>query len=322
MLQHSILGAWLTLTQAGFPPASQSDLASPHAQDTVRAPAQDCVAAILDDFLAWCLENRAKRTYDGYVAHCTSFCQLFGDMPIDNLTSAHVTEWTRAHPQWNNQTQRTAITCIMRGFNWAVSNRGLKYNPIRGMEKPAGNARKTIIRDEEFNELMSFIDDSDPFADLLYCSWDIGCRPHEIKTLEARHLDLENHRAVIPTEEGKKGIARAIYFPTDRAMEIVSRLAKEHPTGPIFINTKGNPWTAYAVACRFGRLKEKVGKRFRQYDFRRTWITAKLKAGVDSHVVAKLSGHTTTAMIDKHYSQIADDPEYMLEQAKKTQKPK
>ena len=29
-LQHSIPGAWLTLTQTGFPPASQSDLASPH----------------------------------------------------------------------------------------------------------------------------------------------------------------------------------------------------------------------------------------------------------------------------------------------------
>jgi hypothetical protein len=29
-LQHSILGVWLALTQAGFTPASQSDLASPH----------------------------------------------------------------------------------------------------------------------------------------------------------------------------------------------------------------------------------------------------------------------------------------------------
>ena len=29
-LQHSILGVWLALTQTGFPPASQSDLASPH----------------------------------------------------------------------------------------------------------------------------------------------------------------------------------------------------------------------------------------------------------------------------------------------------
>ena len=151
----------------------------------------------------------------------------------------------------------------------------------------------------------------------MICSWDLGCRPQEIKRLEGRHLDLAHQRAVIPTEEGKKGIARAIYIPTDRAMKIIERLATEHPEGPLFLNTRGVPWTAFAVKCRFARLEDKVGKRFRQYDFRRTWITDKLKAGVDSHVVAKLSGHKTTAMIDKHYSQIADDPEYMLEQAKK-----
>jgi len=35
-LQHSILGVWLALTQAGFTPASQSDLASPHVHHLVR----------------------------------------------------------------------------------------------------------------------------------------------------------------------------------------------------------------------------------------------------------------------------------------------
>jgi len=35
-LQHSILGVWLTLTQAGFTPARQQDLASPHVQLMVR----------------------------------------------------------------------------------------------------------------------------------------------------------------------------------------------------------------------------------------------------------------------------------------------
>ena len=35
-LQHSILGMWLALTQAGSPPARQSDLASPHVHAIVR----------------------------------------------------------------------------------------------------------------------------------------------------------------------------------------------------------------------------------------------------------------------------------------------
>ena len=58
-------------------------------------------------------------------------------------------------------------------------------------------------------------------------------------------------------------------------------------------------------------------KRYRQYDFRHTWITRQLVSGIDSHVVAKLAGHADTNMIHKVYSAVADDHKFMLEQAMK-----
>jgi integrase len=61
----------------------------------------------------------------------------------------------------------------------------------------------------------------------------------------------------------------------------------------------------------------RYGKRFNHYAFRRAFITRKIIAGVDSHVVAKLSGHQSTAMIDKHYSQVASDHDFMLRMAQK-----
>ncbi len=66
----------------------------------------------------------------------------------------------------------------------------------------------------------------------------------------------------------------------------------------------------------------KYGKRFNHYAFRRTFITRKIIAGVDSHVVAKLAGHQSTAMIDRHYSQVASDHEFMLQQAMRDIGPK
>ena len=42
-LQNSILGVWLTLTQAGFPPASLQDIASPHV-DVMGLPPVYCTA--------------------------------------------------------------------------------------------------------------------------------------------------------------------------------------------------------------------------------------------------------------------------------------
>ena len=46
-------------------------------------------------------------------------------------------------------------------------------------------------------------------------------------------------------------------------------------------------------------------------------MTRKLRAGVDSHVVAALVGHKDTKMIDSVYSHVADDHEFMLDAAKK-----
>ena len=39
-LQHSILGVWLTLTQAGYPPACQQTISSPHVHRFVLASAR------------------------------------------------------------------------------------------------------------------------------------------------------------------------------------------------------------------------------------------------------------------------------------------
>jgi integrase len=336
------------------------------------------VAAVLDDFLAWTEENRAPKTYTRYRDFIQSFVSKYGRMEVSDLNPSHVTAWLTSHKGWNPTTKRNAITALQRGFNWAVKNRGLASNPIRGMEKPEAKRRTTIITPEEFEEILSHVHDV-PFRDLLIASYDSGSRPQEIKHLEARHLQLDKQRAVIPGEEAKGGRTRAIYFPTDRSMEIVTRLAMQHPTGPLFRNNKGQAWTGFAVKLRFDRIQIAIGrremakrnvpssvtneaiealartlpktrlnratgkqvtvkpsalrtmarrkliakeakqyaKRFRQYDLRHSFITRKLLAGVDSHVVASLVGHKDTKMIDTVYSHVADDHQFMLAEAKK-----
>jgi integrase len=87
------------------------------------------------------------------------------------------------------------------------------------------------------------------------------------------------------------------------------------------LNRRGRPWTASAVRLRFARLEEKLGKLYTHYAFRHSWITRKLLAGVDSHMVAKLAGHSDTKMVDAVYSHVADDYKFMLEQAQKELRP-
>ena len=281
-----------------------------------RKPIQnDAVAAVLDDFLVWAYANLASSTAERYEYFYQPFVKDYGRIRIGKLHAGHVTEWLNTKP-WNPTTQHNAITALQRAFNWATKNRGLKFNPIAGMEKPKVKTRTTVISPADFTELMSHVKDQ-PFRDLMFLSYDVGCRPFEIKDLEARHVELDRQRAVIPAEEAKKGIQRAFYFATDRSMEIITRLVKEHPTGVLLRNNLGNKWTRFAVACRFQRIEKKTGKHYFHYAMRHTQITRSLQAGVDSHVVAKLSGHQNTHQLDRTYSHVADDYDFMLREAKK-----
>ena len=48
------------------------------------------------------------------------------------------------------------------------------------------------------------------------------------------------------------------------------------------------------------------------YTLRHSFATRMLQAGVDSHVVAKLMGHTSTRMLEQRYSHIDSKPGFLL----------
>ncbi len=281
--------------------------------EPVKKASYGMVAVLFDQFLTWTEENRAPKTYRGYKDFLQSFVSRYPRLPVSDLSSAHVTVWLDDQKTWNATTKRNAITALQRGLNWSVKNVGLDRNPIRGMEKPEANRRTAILTLAEFKALLRKVRDRD-FRDLLLFGWDVGCRPQEAKRLEDRHVDLDRRRCVIPADEAKGKRTRVFYLATERSVRIMKR---RMGNGRIFLNRRGRPWTTSAVRLRFARLEKKLGKCYTQYAFRHTWITRKLLAGVDSHVVATLAGHADTKMIDEVYSHIADDYKFMLAQAQK-----
>lgn len=274
----------------------------------------DAVAHVLDQFLVWASENRAPKTFSWYRDFFQSFLETYPNLTVGDLSPKHVTIWLSKQTTWNNTTKHKAISAMQRAFNWGKRNLGLKMNPIEGMEKPEATPRAQVASHDDIQVIFDNTVGQE-FKDIIQFSLECGCRPQESKWLEARHVQFDKSRCVFPAEEAKKKIPRAIYL-TETAEEIVKRLTQKHLTGPIFRNTRGNPWTADAIKCRFAQIEKKTGKRFFQYMFRHTWITQKLIAGVDSHVVAALAGHRDTKMIDRVYSHVAEDPEFMLAQAR------
>ena len=218
------------------------------------------VAALFDKFLDWTQRHRAAATYDWYLKYTQDFVNSLADphMPGVAVRPFHVTEWADGHTGWGDTCRQGAIIGVQRAFNWAVKLGHLDRNPVAGVEKPRARRREQAIGPTEFAEILSHYAAGDPFRDLLDFCWDTGCRPQEAKRVEARHLVPGT--VVFPPEEakGKRRHRRILLTPAAEAL--VKRLAEVHPDGPLFRNEDGNPWTSYAVACRFARLRQRLGE--------------------------------------------------------------
>ena len=85
------------------------------------------------------------------------------------------------------------------------------------------------------------------------------------------------------------------------------------PAGPIFRNTRGNPWTRNAMAIRWAKLRERLGygPEATAYAIRHRFATEGLIAGASNVDMAALLGHASTSMIDRHYSHVNDSAKYL-----------
>lgn len=159
----------------------------------------------------------------------------------------------------------------------------------------------------DYQNIMVNLPEDDPFADVLTFMWHTGCRPQEVRHIEPRHVFLDRECVVIPKEEAKgKRKARIIYLQGP-ALEIIKRLMAIPTQHKVFRNTRGDPWSKYALCNRMHRLGQKTGRKLAMYDTRHGFATRKLIQGHDHLIVAALMGHTDGSMLAKVYSHVDKD---------------
>ena len=149
-------------------------------------------------------------------------------------------------------------------------------------------------------DLLSRIEDQE-FRDFLIVTLRTGCRPQEIRVLEAKYVLLKEGEARIPKELAK-GKRKERRVPLDDVvLAILKPLVLKYPEGPLLRNTAGRPWTKDAINCRFQRLKEKLPYRATAYAMRHTFINEALRNGASETAIAEVCGHEDKTMILKVY---------------------
>ena len=143
-----------------------------------------------------------------------------------------------------------------------------------------------------------------------------GARPQEARMLEARHF--QRGQIVFPRLESKgKKRERIIRLPGE-ALAIVQRLMEKYPDGPLFRTRKGLAWTRDSLAGRCRKLGKVCNvPQLVPYSCRITYATEAVIAGLDSLVLMKLMGHTSTRMLEAVYAKHGQRNDFMLGQAEK-----
>ena len=282
----------------------------PEAQKVASADGMS-VAEVCDKFLDWCNTHRESRTYSRYLDFIQDFVDSLQNpetIPVKTLKPFHVIEWVDKHNGWNDTTKRNAIVHLLRPFNWAEKLGYIASNPLKHIEKPRAKRRDNPITSNDFAAIISLVKDR-PFLDLLHFAWETGCRPQEARLIEIRHINRQGKRIEFPPQEAKGKKRWRIIRLTDKALEIVERLATGKTEGILFLNTDGNPWKIFAICNRFSRLKKKLGRGFAAYDIRHGFCQRMLENGVNHLAVAEIMGHANGQMVSAVYSHMnrADD---------------
>ncbi|MGD0043862.1 MAG: site-specific integrase [Isosphaeraceae bacterium] len=270
------------------------------------------VKQVLDEYLDWSEANHAASTHKRVRASNLSFAEsLPATLTIGDLEPRHLTQWLDArYPKRPKEGEKAAsentrhdiASDVLAAFNWACSanQRRLRYSPLAGYRKPPKTPRVLYLAPEQMDDLLSRIDDQE-FRDFLIVTLRTGCRPQEVRMLEAKYVLLKEGEARIPKELAK-GKRKERRVPLDNVVQaILKPLVLKYPEGPLLRNTKGRPWTKDAINSRFQRLKEKLPYRATAYAMRHTFINEALKNGASETAIAEVVGHEDKTMIQKVY---------------------
>ena len=293
--------------------AARKEFMRIHGQDDAEAAQGGLkVADILNEYLTWSEANHSPKTHYRIKLNVESFSQFLSSsgLRLRKLLPLHLTKWldvrcpkqrTDGKKPASDNTRHGYAADVMGAFTWAVKQRMIpQFTADRVSPRPPRPRASATWPRSRWTSLLAEIKDSQ-FRDLVIVALRTGCRPGELRVLEAKYVLLKEGVARIPKKLAK-GKRKERLVPLDEAvLAILKPLVLKYPEGPLFRNLRGDPWRKDAIKDRFRRLREKLSFDVTAYSMRHTFVTEGQKAGVPDSVLAQVCGHEDTSMISKVY---------------------
>lgn len=287
-----------------------------------QALGDDLLRAVLDAYWTWFKKSHKPSTVEHRGLILKTFAKnIPANLRIRQLKGHHVQKWLDTeYSKCGPTTLNTYIGIVKAALNWAVRQGYADFNPIAKMDKPRARTRQEFVPPGLWPKVLELATDQQ-FKDFLTVMLSSGARPQEMSQFEASHFD--GSKFIFPIEDSKGNRKSRVVYLADDALEIVKRLAKEHPEGKLFRNSRGTAWNRNSIICRFKRFKEKLKMpKLCATTLRHSFAHYRLTSGQDVLTVSTLMGHSDTRMVSIRYGHLGANAAYMQQAANQVSFPK
>ena len=245
-------------------------------------------------YLRYCRTYNAPRTVQGKRVYLRRDVEYFGLKKLHDITRADIECYIQDQKRTlTNLTINRSLAVLKHVFNYAMALELAEKNPVAGVRfLPEAHKPLNVPARDAVKAWLTWCIENDPLLyNLSAIAVNTGLRRGDI--LKIRGADIDIERRVLRVAISKtRGVQ---YMPlNDTALAVLARRKRD---GFIFVN--GDTYLK-SFRRRFRTAKRATGLGCRFHDFRHSFATEMLAAGVDVRTVKNLLGHACLATTERY----------------------
>jgi integrase len=211
-------------------------------------------------------------------------------------------------------TTNRIVRRLRAALNYSLDERKVNANAMNWRIRPFENvetARANFLNEREQQNFVKACAAEEPFQNLAMAALHSGCRYSELGRLRVKDFVPSGPSIFVETSKG--GESR--YVPLDKDGEsFFKSLTSNRSAGEtMLLRSGGEAWGKDDTKKPMRRALDAAGMTGIQFhSLRHSFATRLLMSGMPMQVVAKILGHSSLRMIERHYGHLTDD--HMKEQ--------
>jgi integrase len=245
------------------------------------------------------------------ILHSKPVLAAIGDLHVVELRKEHLQDVVRRQREAGvkQNTINRRISIIKSALTWAEDTGLIEANPVPRFSCPRGpDAKFPPPTPAEVDAVLSVAPEHIIRAVTLALALGVRVGESELFTLRWDHFDLGRGTVrIYAADKAPTRPYRDLHLREDIIPILLGWLAVDVRTGAGHpITYRGRPVKSIKRAWANTLKSAGITRRIRPYDLRHAFATYSLDRGADIKALSEVMGHTSTAMIHRHYQHVLE----------------